>query len=354
MISQPEKKIAVIVLNYNGQKYLPDLFSSLKTTKYPSDKWKLVFVDNNSSDTSYEFAQEKYPFAHFIKNQENLGFTEGNNVGVRWALKEKYDYIVLLNQDTIVTGDWLNILLNTIESNPQIGAVQPKILLHPETEKINNLGNKIHYLGFGYGDYSEKKDKENYQNIREINYCSGACVMIRSEIIEKIGLFDPEMFLDLEDLDFGWRLKLFNYQNIIDEQAKIYHKYTFSSTKARFYHTEKNRWIVFYKNYRLATKIVLLPMFLIMELGLILYALKGGWIDKKIKSYFYFLKPQTWKYLHRSRQKVNSIRRLKDIDLLRSFTAEIKFQAVDNFLLRNIGNPLMKLYYQISLLIIKW
>lgn len=349
-----DKKVAVIVVNYNGMKHMPDLFDSLKLTKYPADLWKLVFVDNNSSDESLAYAKERMPFAKFIENTENLGFTGGNNCGANWAIENDYDYIFLLNQDTIVTPDWLNILVETMESDPTIACLQPKILLHPEIDKINTAGNRISYLGFGYSTLNGEKDEGQIKHLAEINYCSGAGVMTRVKLIEKIGLFDNEMFFDLEDLDLGWKTQLMGYRNAINPNAVIYHKYKFGGSGKRMYFTERNRLIIFHKNYKTATKILLIPMMIIMELALILFALKNKWLKYKIKSYLYFLNPKNWPYLKKTRKKIQSLRTIKDIDMIKKFTPIIDFQEINNPVLKYIGNPIMTLYYNLIKLIIKW
>ena len=349
-----DKKVAIIVPSYNSMKYLDDLFESLKTTKYPPDLWKLIFVDDNSKDESLAYAKEKMPFAKFIENKKNLGFTGSNNCGVNWAIENNYDYVFLLNQDTIVTPDWLNILVETMENDPTIACLQPKILLHPETDKINTAGNKINFLGFGYSTLNGIKDEGQIKYLDEVNYCSGAAVLVRMDLIKKVGLFDNEMFFDLEDLDLGWKAKLLGYKNVINPKAVIYHKYKFGGGGWRMYYTERNRLIVTYKNYKTATKLLILPMAIIMEFGLLLFALKNKWLKYKIKSYLYFLNPKNWIYLRRARRKIQNLRTVKDIDIIKTFTPIINFQEINNPLLTYVGNPIMKLYYNLIKLIIKW
>ncbi|HNV96764.1 MAG TPA: glycosyltransferase family 2 protein [bacterium] len=348
-----DKKVAVIVVNYNGMKYMPDLFDSLKLTKYPADLWKLIFVDNNSSDESLNYAKEKMPFAKFIENQNNLGYTGGNNCGTNWAMENNYDYILILNQDVIVTPDWLNILVETMEKHPEIGCLQPKIILHPETDKINTAGNKISYLGFGYSTLNGIMDTGQIK-FKEINYCSGACVITRLKLIEKIGLFDDEMFFDLEDLDLGLKTQILGYKNMINPDAIIYHKYKFGGSGKRMYYTERNRLIIFHKYYKTATKILLLPMMIIMEFAILIFSLKNKWLKYKLQSYLYFLNPKNWSYLKKSRQKIQSMRTVSDIDMIKKFTPIIDFQEINNPILKYIGNPIMTIYYNLIKLIIKW
>ncbi len=348
------KKISVIVINYNSKQYLNDLFESLKETDYPENDWRVVFVDNNSSDDSLEYAKKLYPNAHFIENKRNTGFAEGNNIGAKWAMENDYDYIVLLNQDTIVSPNWLKAMLEDLESNPSYGAIMPKLMLHPKIEYINNLGVKIQFLGFGYGDHADEKDEGQLKEVAKINYCSGACVMLSTELIKKIGLFDNEMFMYLEDLDLGWKISLLGYYNVITPRTFIYHKYNFSRSTKMIHHFEKNRFVILLTNYRFLTFLLLLPMLIVMEFGMLFFALKNKWIKKKLISYLYFFKPSTWIYIIKRKKHINNFRKVSDREIIKTFTPVIKFQEVSNPLLDYIGNPIMKIYYNIIKNLIIW
>lgn len=348
------KKVAIIVPSYNSMQYLDDLFESLKKIQYPSDFWKLIFVDDKSKDESFSYAKEKMPEAVFLQNEENLGFTGTNNHGAHWAIENNYDYLFLLNQDTIVTPDFLNILVETMESDKTIACLQPKILLHPDTEKINTAGNRINYLGFGYSTLNGTKDENHIKYLDNVNYCSGAAELVRVDFIKKVGLFDDEMFFDLEDLDLGWKAKLLGYKNVINPRAVIYHKYKFGGAGKRMYFTERNRLIVAYKNYKLGTLLLLLPMSIILEIGLLLFSLKNKWIKYKIQSYLYFFNSKNWAYMNRAKKKIQSLRTVSDREIIKTFSPIIKFQEVSNPLLDYIGNPIMNIYYKIIKNIIIW
>jgi len=344
-------KVFIIIVNYNGQKYLPALFSSLdkQTTKA-----EIILVDNHSTDNSVVFVEQSYPDVKIIKNQENLGFAQGNNVGIQYALDNKADYIALLNQDTRVEPDWLEKLIKKMEADKKIASSQPTILLWPDKDKINSLGNEIHFLGFGFTrgngeniSFLNKNDL-NKDDIKEVTYCSGAACVFRVEALKQVGLFDERLFMYHEDLDLGWRFRLAGYKNVLVSEAVIYHEYHFSQAKYKYYYMERNRYWVLLKNYRLFTLLLILPAMIVMELGLWLFAIIKGWWWEKLKGYFSLL--FNLAYILEERYKIQKLRKVSDRRITRLFVSSIDYQEISNPLLKYIGNPLMVVYWNLA----KW
>ena len=187
----PNKKIAIIIVTYNASEYLGELFSSLEKIDYPKDKFEIIVIDNNSNDKSVKMiktiatsviarseapgeatrqshkdrglprssSQGSDPLAMTANNKikiypiflkENKGFTGGNNIGIQYAIEKNFDYVYLLNQDTIVDPNFLQEAVKVGESDEKIGAVQSLLMLWPDKDLINSWGNEIHYLGFAY------------------------------------------------------------------------------------------------------------------------------------------------------------------------------------------------------------
>ena len=215
-------KVAIIIVNYNGRQYLEDCLGSLSCLDYPD--YKIFFVDNASTDDSVAYVKNGFPQVEIIVNQENLGFAAGNNVAMRKALEQDFDYLCLINQDTISEADFLSKLVEVVESGQEVAAVQPRLMLHPETTKVNSLGNAIHYLGFGYSQGAYKPFLGDLEPF-EAAYASGAAVLLKTGILRQIGLFDPDFFMYHEDLDLGWRLRLAGYKTLVVPAAVVYHKY---------------------------------------------------------------------------------------------------------------------------------
>jgi GT2 family glycosyltransferase len=347
------KKIAIIIVNYNGREYINDCLGSLLVLDYPKEDYKIFFVDNASADDSVNFVSHNFSQVEIIVNKENLGFAEGNNVAIRKALAENFDYLMLINQDTISEPDFLKKLVAAAESGKQIAAVQPRIMLYPEKDKVNSLGNSIHYLGFGFSSGGYQKFANNLEP-KEIAYASGAAVLFKKEALEKVGLFDPDFFMYHEDLDLGWRLRMAGYKILVVPSAVIFHKYQFSKSIQKYYFMERNRLICLLENYKLATLVLIFPAWLVMEIGLFLFSLKSGFWREKLRVYGYFFKLNVWRKILRIRRFRRTIRAREDKEIVKFFTGKIEFQEIDNWLLKKIANPVFNLYWRIVKFFIFW
>ncbi len=348
------KKVAVIIVNYNGKKYLSNLLESIFNYVPNAVKQEIIIIDNNSSDGSVGWLKENYPKVKLLEQKENLGFAEGNNVGFRYAIDKNFNYVMLLNQDTIIEIGYLDKLASAIEQEENIAAVQPKLMLYPTTELINSLGNVIHYLGFGY-TYGHKIPEQKLSiSEKGINYCAGAACLIKVEVLKKVGLFNPDFFMYHEDLDLGWRFSLAGYKNIIEPNAIVYHNYEFSRSIKKFYFMERNRYLTIFQNYRLMSLVLIFPALIIMELGLLIFSFKNGWWLEKIKVYLYFLNPLSWRKIFLARKKVQSKRVMQDRLIVKSFSGKILHQEINSGVVENIANPLFNLYWRFIKNFISW
>ncbi len=349
----PKKnKIIIIIPSYNGQKYWPDLLPTLVKEDYADFDLEIVIVDNNSQDNSADYIEQKFPSITVIRNQENTGYVGANNIGYDYAKDKNADFIYLLNQDTEVTPGWLQPLYNFATTH-KFGSLQSKLLLHSDKNKINTLGNIIHFLGFGYGQDSDKPDKKN-QSISKINYASGAGDFISMQALKKRGyLFDETMFMYIEDLDLGWSLNLLGYDNYLIPDSVVYHKYEFERSMKHVYWFERNRLWVMIKNYKLLSLIIILPAWILMELGQILFAIKNKYLSQKLKAYTWLFSIKQWRILLKKRRLIQSSRQRSDRQVVKNFSGQILFQPLNSGLL-NIANIIFGLYWQIIKLFIFW
>ena len=343
-------KVAIAIVSYNSAGKLPDCLASLGKMNYPPELLDVILVDNNSSDQCSALAQELYPAIRVIKNSANRGFAGANNQAYELAKSLGVKYLALLNDDTIVDENWLNELLAVMEDDPRVGAAQAKLLLYPETQLLNSYGNALTFLGFGYCNDYRRPDKSG--PIIETAYPSGAAVALRLSALEEIGLFDEALFMYHEDVDLGWRLRLCGYKIIMNPRSIVYHKYSFAKAAYKYYHMERNRQIVALKNYRWATLLIFFPAWLVMEVGIMLFALKNGWLKEKLRGYGWILK-NAGKIIA-ARRAIQGERVVSDRQILRLFVSGIKFQDVDNPLLKYLANPLMSAYFHLARLIIFW
>lgn len=360
------EKIAVIISPNWGdyaQRYLADCLNSLRQQPLQLNSgqaveagFKLFLIDNESTDASLALLQKLsadfvWPI-EILRSDKNLGFAAGNNLAIRAALEQNFDYVFLLNMDAEIAPDCLIELLQIArQGGNKVGAVQARLMLHQNKEVVNSQGNVTHFLGFGYSKNNGKK----YQSVGNcaIAYPSGAAALLRSSALEQIGLFDEELWMYAEDQDLGWRLWLYGYTCLLAEQAVVYHKYSFVKSISRYYWMERNRLINLIKNYKLVSLIVIAPAWLLMELGLWLFAWRGGWFKEKLKVYQYFLHWRAWRYLLLARREVQRGRTVSDRTVTKLFSGRILYQEIDSLFLR-IGNLFFNLYWQVCKLIIWW
>ncbi|MFH1457108.1 MAG: glycosyltransferase family 2 protein [Patescibacteria group bacterium] len=345
--------IYIIILTWNGIKYLPKLFESLAGLDYPKEKTRILVIDSGSTDGSREYL-EKLDNIHLIKLDKNLGFVKGNNVGMQYALDHGAKYIVLLNQDIEVEPDFLNYLVNTANSNEKIGIVQPLILYYKNRNEINSYGNKLHYLGYGYceGNHALVSSVQcpvssvRVSGCQEITYASAAAVLYKAEMLKKIGLFDENIFAYHEDSEICLRARLKGYLTYLEPRSIIYHDYFFPTTKNknRYFLMEKNRLYIIFKFYKLKTILLILPMIWFMDLGQIYFSIKNKFFFEFIKSRLWFI--FNFREFYKARNKIQKNRQIGDRELTKDFVSEILYQEISNPLLDKIANPIMKMYWK--------
>lgn len=266
-----EKQIGIVVLNYKGVANTLECVESLKKINTSGYSYKIVIVENNSQDGSAEELSQLKDI-ELVINQENLGFSGGMNVGIKYCVNRNFDGIVIINNDTYVDANFLNALINASDVP---GIVSPKIYFAPGYEFHKNrytqkdLG-KVIWYGGGEIDWSniigvhlgvDEVDKGQFKK-HEISFATGCCMYISTSVIKKIGYFDEKYFLYLEDMDFCVRAQKAGYKIIFEPRAIIWHKNAAaaggSGSKLQEYYFTRNRLIFGFKYAKLKTKIALL------------------------------------------------------------------------------------------------
>ncbi len=252
------KTVSIITVNYNHHGVTEALLASLSAVNnYPLIE--IIVVDNGSRVNPVTQWQHTYPDVTFIRSEENLGFAGGNNLGINHATG---DYLFLINNDTEVTGDLISILVNTLEKNPNIGIISPK---------INYFDNKkiIQYAGFTelnfyvmrdhtIGEGEEDKGQYNGQ-CEAVGSVHGAAMMVRREAMEKCGMMADNFFLYYEELDWCYRMKRMGYEVWVNRDALIYHKESMSVGKnsaLKEYFMNRNRLLFIRRNGTLLQRLV--------------------------------------------------------------------------------------------------
>lgn len=222
--------VFIIILNYNGIKDTLELLDNIVKLDYSN--YKIIVIDNASSDGS-NLELKKITNIDLIENNKNLGFVGGNNIGIKFALKQKADYILLLNNDTIVESDFLAKLVNAMESDSGIGLTGGKIMNYNDRQKIWSAGGGIKKWSKKTFQYGEGKiDDGSYDEPKEVDFLSGCCLLIRREVIEKIGLLDDDYFMYYEDVDYCLKAKRAGFKVFYVPQSVIWHKVANSSSRS--------------------------------------------------------------------------------------------------------------------------
>ena len=218
------KKIAVVVLNWNGAKLLEQFLPSVVAY---SDEAKIYLVDNASTDNSIAVVKEKFPLVTIIQNDGNYGFAKGYNLALQQVGEE---YYALVNSDIEVTENWLAPTLSIFETEPNVGIIQPKILDFKNKEYFEYAGAAGGFIDqFGYpycrGRVFETIEKDNgqYNDEVEIFWASGACFFIRKEVYQKLNGFDGDFFAHQEEIDLCWRAFNLGYKAKYTSSSVVYH-----------------------------------------------------------------------------------------------------------------------------------
>lgn len=220
--------VSIIIVNWNQKELLEGCLASIKDhTQYSN--FNAIVVDNGSADGSIEMVRREFPWVELIENKMNMGYAKANNQGLKHALKEKADYMFLLNNDTrVIQNDWLMRMVEIAQADPDVGIVGCK-LIYPDG-RIQHAGGRIDFMGnFHYGE--GKPDDGTFDETREVDYVTGAAFMIKRELLQKIGLLDEGFAMAyFEDADYCARAKLAGYKVIYNPKTTIVH-YESATTK---------------------------------------------------------------------------------------------------------------------------
>lgn len=272
-------KVSLVILTTNTLKMTEEVLDYIAGLEIKNLKAELILADNGSKDGTEEVLMNtKLPNMNFkfIQNGGNMGFAGGNNTAIKYALDNGADYIVLLNNDVILKKDLLVKLVEVAESDKRIGLISPKMYFakgyefHKERYKQGELGKVFWYAG-GIIDkdnvYSthrgvDEVDRGQFNEMQETDFANGACVLIRKEVFQKIGMLDKSFFLYWEDADFSERAKKAGFKVVYYPGTCIWHKVSVSTggsgSPSNDYFLIRNRYYYAMKYMSLKTKLAIL------------------------------------------------------------------------------------------------
>ena len=319
--------VSIVILNYNAGNLLLNCVDSVFKSTYPN--FEVLVVDNISTDNSHVLCKEKFEKIRLIENKENLGYCEGNNVGIRNANGE---FIVILNPDTTVEPNWLDHLMSAYNEFGE-GLYQPKFFSLNEKLVLQSTGNMLHIFGFGFARDKGKIDDEKMESIEKINYASGTCLFTSKIVLDKIGLLDPFLFLYHDDLDLGWRAAHIGINSFYVPKSIIYHaeSYSIKWSSKKFYWLERNRKYCLLTHYSKETYAKMRLSLFLVDLCVWLFYLSKGFLGAKIKAELdIFRNRKAIKIRHNQLEKIKIV---PDKELIKKFPDEI-------FVPKNVSEPI--------------
>lgn len=345
-----ENKVSVLVLGYNDKKNIEECVSSLTNQSYKNyDVW---FADNASFDGSFEYVKNEFPRINSFQFIKNCGYAEGNNRLIKKAFNSGSDFCLVLNADTKIDVGLLSSLVDTYKreskKTEKVGLIQPVIFLYDKPDKINTIGNTMHYLGFGYcGNYLSDNVPDTD---KEISSVSGTAMFISKKYYEDVGSLDEDFFMYNEDQNYSWRGLMMGYKHFLSVDGKVWHKYLFSKNGMKMYSSEKNRLMMIFENYQTKTILLMLPNIFLNELMLMVYSFYRGWFIDKMRSYFYFFSHLS--DILKKRKMIQKNRIAGDSKVMRMFDYRLSFVEMDNFIIKYFVNSLYYVFYRFLILVV--
>ncbi len=191
--------VSIIIVTYNGADYIIDCLRSLKEQLYDKNRFEIIAVDNASKDKTPEIIENTFRDVYIIRNKKNMGFGKANNIGIK---KSKGEYVVLLNQDSLIDKNWLSVLVKTMEYHVDAGCCGAEEYSYDLYEKI----------------------KKAEKRIKECVWMGCGSVIFRKKALDEVGNFDPYYFMYVEDIDLVWRIKAKGWKILQNYEAMWFHK----------------------------------------------------------------------------------------------------------------------------------
>jgi GT2 family glycosyltransferase len=303
-------KVSVVIVAYRSGAMLGRCLDSLE--RDTSAEAEVLVIDNGPEGREIEAARARENVV-VLGDGTNLGYAAGSNLG---ASEAAGDVFFFLNPDTVVEPGTLGTLAARLQDE-EVAIVMPRLLLLDEPELLNSRGAVIHLSGMAWSD-GFRAPASSLNGLREIPYANGSVLAIRRALFEELGGFTDEYFIYLEDLELGWRARMRGLRIVLDPGGNVLHDYEHQRNPAKNYFMERNRLIFVGTAYSLRLLVLVAPVLAAAEAGLLVIALREGWLPEKLRGWAWCARHAPWVLRHRRR--LQRERRVPDRELARYLT----------------------------------
>lgn len=344
--------VSILLVVYNSADYLQDCLSSVAAEIQPGDE--VIVVDNASKDSSAALVKQNWPQVRLFQNNKNLGFAAACNQGAEYACQ---DILVFLNLDTRVHTGWLQALLDGLAQREGVGLVTSRLVWMSQPEKIQMCGQDVHYTGLAFGR-GAMQPADRFAQSEAVGAVSGASFAIRKELWERLGGFDPLLFMYYEETDLSWRAALQGYSSWYIPESVVEHDAKFKPSPGAVYYSTRNRLILLAKHWKMLTLLLLSPALLLAELVEWVYLLRlgRGYAWGKLRAWGWLL-GHIGAILH-SRRRAQVGRRVSDAELLERCAVQLSPAVMPLGELAQglvkIANRLFDWNYRLALAAARW
>ncbi|MEK6274716.1 MAG: glycosyltransferase family 2 protein [Actinomycetota bacterium] len=300
---------------------------------------EILVVDNGRGGAEIDEARQREG-VRVLAPEVNLGFGGANNLA---ATEAAGDVLAFLNPDTVVAPGAVAQLARTLE-DPQIGIAMARLRLLDEPEKLNSSGVQVHVTGIGWaGGFGEPASPVD--GLQDVPAPSGTAMAIRSDTFRELGGFAEELFMYLEDLELGWRARLAGYRVVLDPAADVFHEYEYERNPRKSYFLERNRLVFVLSSYSLRQLLLMSPLLLATELGMVAIAAREHWLRDKVGGWGWLAR--NTRLVARRRRTTQQLRRVRDRDLAAYMTPTFSPGMVAAPALLRAANPVVRGYWKL-------
>ena len=282
----------------------------------------------------------------------NVGWGAGNNAAIPVALAEGAEHLIFLNMDTVLDRRWLVSLVDAADRRPETQILQSKILLHGTTGRVNSVGSRIQFLGYASCAGFGQDDRPSWPT--EPDAASGASMLVKRAVFERIGVFQDDYFMYYDDVEFCWRARLAGLRVGLAEQSICYHKYDPANARRLLYYLERNRLLTLLALERVPSLLLISPCVVLAESVMTVYCLMHGLGRMRWRLIRCFLRRSTWRGIVAQRRRVRALRARRDAEVVRRFAGPVFVTAIDSRPLRWLANPVLSAYWAIVRHLIVW